>query len=539
MVARVLATLIPKGIASLTKAQKASKLYKKLEGKYFKKSDLFPYYDKKGHLQYRLTNPNPSERMMWSNRRDPITGKKVKVPVSQMKKYISEDGQIRYMDKTGEKAKAAEVKGIISALHSKYGKDRFYGKGPLMTKLINRQITNPANEIVFDPVNTRQVNLIRNRMGESPWKKSEDFLLPQSPMAKKLDSFLNQRYMNTDKKNYQMMFNSEVEKKFPNLSSKQIQVHRQKHGLQRELNQDYGGLEHGANKIKAKLHSRHKYLDQDQLNALSDESKRIFKHDYVREGRRYSDKQIDEVFNLLEDVLPMTLRDPVFKAGVAKRKLIREAGEQVGHYRGTVADTPYEAGYDPGLFGGQLGALNERQSQLHKKIISAAERLKKGEPTPAKIKGTRSSFGRIREALREMREKEMTSQYMDEFGFPRYFGFNKGGVVDSFMGGGIARLGIKMLERLAKKMPEEDFLKLTETLWSGVDPKKSGRYRAWAKNRWSPGYRWPYQKSRVRGRDIEKSHFASLSPAAKEALKKRYRERIDKYIKRKREEEWS
>ena len=119
------------------------------------------------------------------------------------------------------------------------------------------------------------------------------------------------------------------------------------------------------------------------------------------------------------------------------------------------------------------------------------------------------------------------------------FGFNKGGVVDSFMGGGIARLGIKMLERLAKKMPEEDFLKLTETLWSGVDPKKSGRYRAWARNRWSPGYKWPYQKSKIRGRDIEKSHFASLSPAAKEALKKRYRERIDKYIKRKREEEWS
>ena len=119
------------------------------------------------------------------------------------------------------------------------------------------------------------------------------------------------------------------------------------------------------------------------------------------------------------------------------------------------------------------------------------------------------------------------------------YNFKSGGVVDSFMGGGIANLGIKMLQKLAKKMPEEDFLKLTETLWSGVDPKKSGRYRAWAKNRWSPGYRWPYERSRVSGRDIEKSHFASLSPAAKEALKKRYRERIDKYIKRKGEEEWS
>jgi hypothetical protein len=114
-------------------------------------------------------------------------------------------------------------------------------------------------------------------------------------------------------------------------------------------------------------------------------------------------------------------------------------------------------------------------------------------------------------------------------------GYNKGGVVDSFMGGGIARLGIKALERLAKKMPEEDFLRLTETLWSGVDPKKSGRYRAWAKNRWSPGYKWPYERSRIRGRDIEKSHFASLSPAAKEALRKRFDKQIAEYIARKKD----
>ena len=148
-------------------------------------------------------------------------------------------------------------------------------------------------------------------------------------------------------------------------------------------------------------------------------------------------------------------------------------------------------------------------------------------------------FGHSGANWEKLKRQWMNMLIRGDRGYKDVLGFNKGGVVDSFMGGGIARLGIKMLERLAKKMPEEDFLKLTETLWSGVDPKKSGRYRAWAKNRWSPGYKWPYEKSRVSGRDIEKSHFASLSPAAKEALKKRYRDRIDKYIKRKREEEWS
>ena len=388
------------------------------------------------------------EGMQWGTRRDPVTGKRRKVPTTMMKKNVNpETGKIYYTERTGEKAKAAEVKGIINALHSKYGKDRFYKQTPLMTKIINRTITNPKNEIVFDPVNTRQVNLIKNRMGQSPWKQAEDFLLPGSPMTKKVDSFLNERYMNTDKKNYQKLFNSEVAKNFPGITPAQIRIYRNKHGLKRELHQDYGGLEHGANQIKSKLGSKHKYLDQDQLNALSDESKRIFKNDYVREGRRYSDEQIDEVFKLLEDVLPMTLRDPVFKAGVAKRKLIRESGKQVGHFRGTVEDTPYEAGYDPGLFGGQLGALNERQSQLHKKIISASKRLKKGESTPAKIKGTRSSFGRIREALREMREKEMTSQYTDEFGGPRYFGYQAGGLVG---------IGSKILAKLAKKLSEKE-----------------------------------------------------------------------------------
>ena len=112
-------------------------------------------------------------------------------------------------------------------------------------------------------------------------------------------------------------------------------------------------------------------------------------------------------------------------------------------------------------------------------------------------------------------------------------GYNKGGVVNGYAAGGIGRLGIKMLQKLAKKMPEEDFLKVMETIWKGVDPKKSGRYRAWDKQRWGPGYKWPFKQSRIKGPGIKKSHYASLSEEAKEQLRKRYDKQIAEYIARK------
>ena len=78
-------------------------------------------------------------------------------------------------------------------------------------------------------------------------------------------------------------------------------------------------------------------------------------------------------------------------------------------------------------------------------------------------------------------------------------------------------------------MPEDDFLRVMETLWKGVDPKKSGRYKQWSKNRWSPGYKWPYQKSRIKGPDIKKSHMADLSPGESVELQSKYADDIWEY----------
>ena len=119
-------------------------------------------------------------------------------------------------------------------------------------------------------------------------------------------------------------------------------------------------------------------------------------------------------------------------------------------------------------------------------------------------------------------------------------GYNKGGVVNGYAAGGIGRLGVSILKKLAKKMPEDDFLRVMETLWKGVDPKKSGRYKAWAKNRWSPGYKWPYQKSRIKGPEGSPrkhgeptprltSHMADLSPGESVELQSKYADDIWEY----------
>ena len=102
-----------------------------------------------------------------------------------------------------------------------------------------------------------------------------------------------------------------------------------------------------------------------------------------------------------------------------------------------------------------------------------------------------------------------------------------------FQAGGLVGIGSKILARLAKKLSEKEMKMILGSLWKGVDPKQSGRYKVWDKKRWGPGYKWPWKKSRIRGPGIKKSHYASLSDQAKEDLRKRYAKRLAEYIARK------
>ena len=111
--------------------------------------------------------------------------------------------------------------------------------------------------------------------------------------------------------------------------------------------------------------------------------------------------------------------------------------------------------------------------------------------------------------------------------------FNKGGVVKGYAVGGLAGIGSKILAKLAKKLSEKELKMLMGALWKGVDPKQSGRYKVWDKQRWGPGYKWPYKKSRIRGPEMKKSHYAALSDEAKERLRERYAKRLAEYIAKK------
>ena len=111
----------------------------------------------------------------------------------------------------------------------------------------------------------------------------------------------------------------------------------------------------------------------------------------------------------------------------------------------------------------------------------------------------------------------------------------RGGMINGYAVGGLVGIGSKILAKLAKKLSEKELKMLMGSLWKGVDPKQAPHYKAWAKNRWGPGYKWPYKKSRIRGPEMKKSHYASLSDQAKEDLRKRYAKRLAEYIAKQKE----
>ena len=375
---------------------------------------------------------------------------------------------------------------------------------------------------------------------------------------KKLHKFLRTIDPETKKPYFETITAPELRKKLPWLKSDDSAINNSRNavGLQRtnigksEDDKVRAKVVAAVKKVKEKVKEKYSYLSDDEVDAMMEQSRIMLgslKPGYKKE---YPDKTINEVFKFIEDTEILNRgMDPYYNSYIAEKALnrLRTAltGEThtIGHARKEAADTWWFPGYETPMISPQKWDMNFKQRGLDSQFQAA---MKRGDYDAAQEamdkmvqKGMRSSMV---EGRWVKNPKTGKLEWDDEFGEQIFFGappkkgkLAGGGIVKGYAGGGIARLGIKMLERLAKKMPEEDFLKLTETLWSGLNPKKSGRYRAWAKNRWSPGYKWPYQKSRVRGRDIEKSHFASLSPAAKKALRKRFDKQIAEYIARKKD----
>ena len=231
--------------------------------------------------------------------------------------------------------------------------------------------------------------------------------------------------------------------------------------------------------------------------------------------------------------------NPEFKAYEAMRK-IQEPGMELAHDRPTLNPLALKSGKNvptetvPGS-GSDIGFTHFLERDVNRRWQPFYEK----EYYNAMLS---NRYDKLPGIEAEMIKRNIRTRIIDPntgeeriIGGWKDFGYNKGGVVNGYAAGGIGRLGINILQKLAKKMPEDDFLKVMETLWKGVDPKKSGRYRAWDKQRWGPGYKWPFKQSRIKGPGIKQSHYASLSEEAKEALRKRYDKQIAEYIARKKD----
>jgi hypothetical protein len=106
------------------------------------------------------------------------------------------------------------------------------------------------------------------------------------------------------------------------------------------------------------------------------------------------------------------------------------------------------------------------------------------------------------------------------------FGYNQGGVVKGYAAGGLVGIGSKILAKLAKKLSEKELKMLMGSLWKGVDPKQAPHYKAWAKKRWGPGYKWPYEKSKIKGPKVTPSHMADLTPGERVELQTKHADKL-------------
>ena len=112
---------------------------------------------------------------------------------------------------------------------------------------------------------------------------------------------------------------------------------------------------------------------------------------------------------------------------------------------------------------------------------------------PSFTEGTTSKMGLKRKDLFEkVLRGELTLEEL---------GFNKGGKVDGYAAGGIGRIGIKLLAKLAKKLSPKEMKMLTGSAFKGTNPSKSlaKKREANLMKKLDGNYNWRNVKSKVPG----------------------------------------
>ena len=267
----------------------------------------------------------------------------------------------------------------------------------------------------------------------------------------------------------------------PEMAVSNLNEFRQSHKLTRKRFKDLEKkprppLQGATERFKSRLKSKHPYLSNDEISAYA-ENFRIKLRSTVhskklRYGDQYSDDQIDEGIRFIEDTeLKVRGDNPELQKYMAMRKENRELSKGLpkgqryvaGHLRGEAGDTWWFPGYEMSIIERQTSTQNYMALKLQTQFNKA---LKEG------------NISRIKEILREMKELDIRSSYVNPEGFQHFFGaprkagkMAEGGIVNGYAKGGYLK---KLLEESIGMMSRRKFLKGTgATALSAALPKSA------------------------------------------------------------------
>ena len=152
------------------------------------------------------------------------------------------------------------------------------------------------------------------------------------------------------------------------------------------------------------------------------------------------------------------------------------------------------SGFDPRLHIGHKKALKnyyELGTDINNLVLQgSAKNLKQGTKTV--------SAGQVKDEL-----KLLTDLMEDHY--YQVMGLNRGGIVRGYAGGGIARLGVKLLQELVGKLSNKELQMILGTQFKGTKPLMGPKYKRqmklakYLRDKYGKETTWPYVKSEVPG----------------------------------------
>ena len=152
------------------------------------------------------------------------------------------------------------------------------------------------------------------------------------------------------------------------------------------------------------------------------------------------------------------------------------------------------AGFDPTLHIGHKKALKnyyELGTDINNLVLQGSTKnLKQGTKT--------ISAGQIKDELK------LLTDIMEDH-YYQVMGLNRGGIVKGYAGGGIARLGAKLLQKLAGKLSNKELQMILGAQFKGTNPSTSPKrirqmkLAKYLNEKYGKETTWPYVKSKVPG----------------------------------------